>query len=683
MMKKKRNLQTQPLLEALRPLDQINTLPPSLSPAQMTARLRQQTPHPAKRRILTLYQIAVAAAVLAIAIGAVALWRCLPYLEIVNRETGDATPLTEVLQDYSKIEAYFKELKNSPADEAIATAENALEALAESPTMKGDMPKADTSAGQTVDATNAPENGVKAGYGKTNTQTAGVDEADILKNDGSCLYFVPAGGKTIQIISPRPADAMKVLSKVAVPQESGKILTVTELYVRENRLIAVCSLTQPDNRREDILTNYAYGGCMITAPASDTRILIYDISDRSAPKLIRTFTQDGGVLSSRMIGDTLYLVTQYTVAKGDDGEFNDYIPTTADGEKEPQKLNATDIQILPGAKTPNYLVVSALDTGDGKKETARKAVLGSGDQVYCSTDALYTASTEYDEDTEYTTIFGFPFTEDGLGKSVSGRVRGHVLNQFSLDSFAGALRIATTETVNGTTSSRITILDRSLKTLSTLANIAPGEEIYAVRFLGAKGYVVTFRQTDPLFVIDLSDTGAPKILGKLKIPGFSSYLHPVGENLLLGIGQDADLKGSTRGVKLSLFDVSNPAKPKETDSLVMPKGTFTDAPSSYKSILFLPERNAVALPVCQEETGKASHPYFDDFYCVFSLQGNQIRLMHTLRNYTKQEQRTKGSGTDFSILRGTYIGDTLYTLSNSRVCAFSLSTGRELGRLDF
>lgn len=167
-------------------------------------------------------------------------------------------------------------------------------------------------------------------------------------------------------------------------------------------------------------------------------------------------------------------------------------------------------------------------------------MLGSGNEVYCSTQALYTASTVYDDDVEYTTIFGFPFSQEGLGKSVSGRVRGHVLNQFSLDSYGGALRIATTETVNGSTSSRVTILDSSLKTLSALTNIAPGEEIYAVRFLGTKGYVVTFRQTDPLFVLDLSDTSSPKILGELKIPGFSSYLHPVGENLLLGIGQDAD-----------------------------------------------------------------------------------------------------------------------------------------------
>lgn len=187
-----------------------------------------------------------------------------------------------------------------------------------------------------------------------------------------------------------------------------------------------------------------------------------------------------------------------------------------------------------------------------------------------------------------------------------------------------------------------------------------------------------------LFVIDLSDTGAPKILGKLKIPGFSSYLHPVGENLLLGIGQDTDLQGTTRGVKLSLFDVSNPAKPREIDSLILPNGTHTDAPSEYKSILFLPGQNSFALPIYQEEFDQSFHAYYRDYrYCIFSIQKNQIKLQHTLRNYTKEELRSESYSVNSAILRGTYIGDTLYTFSNGRVCAFSLSSGQKLGQLDF
>lgn len=678
MMKKKRNGQTEPLLEALRPLDQINPLPPSLSPAQMSSRLRPQTPRPTKRRGLTLRHIAAAAAVLAIVIGAIALWKGLPYLEVVNRQTGDATPLTEVLQDYSKIEAYFKNLSALSADESRAGAEDAMKAPVESPTTVGDVPKDGAVAGQSANH-NTPEKEAESGYGKTNTQTAGVEEADILKNDGSTLYFVPALGKTIQIIAPRPAGSMKVLAQITIPQESSREVTVSEIYVQGDRLIAVCNLRNPQGREYN-----AVCGLMMPVYQGDTRILIYHIGDRSAPKLERAYTQDGGVLSTRMVGNTLYLITQYTASQDENGSYTDYIPTTSDGEHGAQKLNAADIQILPGAKTPNYLVVSALDTKDAKKEVARKAVLGSGDKVYCSTEALYTAATAYDGGVEYTTIFGFPFSQDGLGQSVSGRVRGHVLNQFALDSYGGALRIATTETGKSGSRNRVTILDASLKTLSTLTNIAPGEEIYAVRFLGSKGYVVTFRQTDPLFVLDLSDSSAPKILGELKIPGFSSYLHPVGENLLLGIGQDADANGATRGVKLSLFDVSRPEKPREVDSLVLPTGSHTDAPLEYKSILFLPEENAVAFPVAQEEISKDFRSYFDETYCVFSLQGRQLSLLHTLRNYTKQERLSAdGSELDCSIRRGTYIGDTLYTLSNSRICAFSLSSGEELGRLDF
>lgn len=683
-MMKKRNSRSEPLQKALAPLDQINPLPPSLSPESVSALLRQQkAPQPAKHRTLSLRHVAMAAAVLAVVIGAVALWKGLPYLEVVNSQTGEAAPLTEVLQDYSKVEAYFQGLKTNLSNGTFYGPPGEMMAQTPMETMQGDAPKASSSANRNDGASSAPESNETPAFGKTNTQIAEVDEADILKNDGACLYFVPSGGENIQIISPRPESTMKVLSTISVPLESGKSLSVAELYVRGNRLIAVCNLAETDRR--GIHTGDSYNSrLMMPVFNGDTRILIYDIGDRSAPRLLRTFTQDGGMLSSRMIGDVLYLVTQYTVDLTGNGALTDYIPTTTDGEEAPKKLDANEIRLLPEAKTPNYLVVSVLDTLDETKEPARKAVLGSGDQVYCNMDALYVACAAYENDTAFTSIISFPFTQDGLGESVSGRVRGRVLNQFSLDSFDGTLRLATTETVNGTSSSRITILDKSLKTLSSLANIAPGEEIYAVRFLGAKGYVVTFRQTDPLFVIDLSDTAAPKILGKLKIPGFSSYLHPVGENLLLGIGQDADASGVTRGVKLSLFDVSNPAKPKEIDSLILPGGTCTDAPSAYKSILFLPEQNAVALPVRQEMFDKPFHAYYqDNRYCVFSLQSNRIELVHTLRNYTQEEQRADSYGSDSAILRGTYIGDTLYTLSNGRICAFSLANGQRLGQLDF
>lgn len=675
-MKHKRNSQTEPLKKALAPLDQINPLPPSLSPAQITARLRRlEPPRPAGRRTLTLRHIAVAAAALAIVLGAAALWKGLPYLEIVNSKTGETAPLAEVLQDYSKIEAYFQGLKTTLSNEA---ASERLNAPGQAPA-EVDPPKAGAAAGTTQAA---PENG---SFGKTNTQIAGIDEADILKNDGAYLYFVPSEGTSIQIISPQPAASMKVLSTLTIPQEKEARLAVNALYVKEDRLVAVCDLMQAGSSGlRGIGADDAVNGCMAPVPICDTRILIYDISDRSAPKLLRSFTQDGSLLSSRMLGGTLYLITQYTVDLSADGALKDYIPTTTDGQNPPKKLAAADIQLLPGAKTPNYLIVSALDVKDVKKEPARKAVLGSGDQVYCHTDALYVADASYEGEAAFTTIYGFPLTDNGLGDCVTGRVRGHALNQFSLDSYGGALRIATTETVKGVTSSRVTILDQTLKTLSTLPNLAPGEQIYAVRFLGAKGYVVTFRQTDPLFVIDLSDTGAPKVLGKLKIPGFSSYLHPVGDDLLLGIGQDADAQGTTRGVKLSLFDVSRPESPKELDSLLLPKGSQTDALSQHKSILFLPEQNAFALPVSQEAYDNAFHAYYQDAcYCVFSIRNNQIELRHTLRNYTQEEQRAGSYGDDCAILRGTYIGDTLYTVSNGRVCAFSYASGQQLGRLHF
>ena len=147
-----------------------------------------------------------------------------------------------------------------------------------------------------------------------------MEEADILKNDGSTLYFVPALGKTIQIIAPRPAGSMKVLSQISIPQESNKEVTVSELYVQGNRLIAICRLTNPSG---STVYNAAICGLRMPVYQGDARILIYNIGDRSAPKLERTYTQDGGILSTRMIGSTLYLITQYTVTQDENGTFID------------------------------------------------------------------------------------------------------------------------------------------------------------------------------------------------------------------------------------------------------------------------------------------------------------------------------------------------------------------------
>ena len=217
----------------------------------------------------------------------------------------------------------------------------------------------------------------------------------------------------------------------------------------------------------------------------------------------------------------------------------------------------------------NYLLITALDIQNTERPANIEAFLGSGSDIYMDLDSLYVVAEDYSS-TLVTVSNIARFKIDGLkiGYSGGGLVKGGILNQFSMDEWEGNFRIATHSWDKNNNS--LYILDEDLEQVGMIENLAKGERIYSVRFMQDKAYIVTFRQIDPLFVIDTSNPEKPKLLGELKIPGFSNYLHPISDNILLGIGQDADEEtGAQGGIKLSLFDVSDTAKPKEVDSIIL------------------------------------------------------------------------------------------------------------------
>ncbi|HIH37563.1 beta-propeller domain-containing protein [Candidatus Woesearchaeota archaeon] len=287
-----------------------------------------------------------------------------------------------------------------------------------------------------------------------------------------------------------------------------------------------------------------------------------------------------------------------------------------------------------------------------------------------------------------------------------GSVPGMVLNQFSMDEKDSYFRIATTSgqvwasDPDTTSKNNIYVLDDDLKTIGKLEDLAPGERIYSARFMGNTAYMVTYRQVDPLFVIDLTDPNSPVLKGKLKIPGYSDYLHPYDETHLIGLGKDAievkDQQGGLyQGIKLALFDVSDLENPKEIDSfLIGDRGTESEALQDHKAFLFDKNKNLLAIPVMVAEIDEQNDdpytrpgwqygsPAFQGAY-IFHIDESGFELRGKISHYSKEELLKMGSYwySNSNVRRSLYIGDDLYTISDSKIKANSLDDLEESGQV--
>lgn len=467
-------------------------------------------------------------------------------------------------------------------------------------------------------------------YSTTNIQEAGVDEADIIKNDGRYIYLIK--NSTIRIIDAYPASNMKELINFQLgPQD--EYFYPSEMYLNGNQLVVLgtASMYYPmsldggtaGTDSDESLKSIApyYGG-------DQSKVYLVDISDRSKPKVTRTIDFDGSYTTSRRVGNTLYLVLNkypyfpYYRTDGESFNISDYLPKMSDSQSGKVELVAScdQIRLMPKPRQKNFLIAAAVPLADPAKKVSRSVIVGSGENVYASTDNLYVASTDWSGPYwhgggQQTKLYRFALSDGQIDYRSEGLVPGTVLNQFSMDEHRGNFRIATTQDAysNGTskTTNNLYVLDSGLKTLGRLENVAPGERIYSVRFLGDRAYMVTFKYIDPLFAIDLSDPSAPKILGELKIPGYSDYLHPYDENHLIGFGKDVDpdeaandqdfvYYTAVKGFKMGLFDVTDPGKPKELFSeIIGDQGTYSELLYNHKALLFDKEKNLIAFPISE------------------------------------------------------------------------------------
>ncbi len=495
--------------------------------------------------------------------------------------------------------------------------------------LEGDFAVADGAQPQSLQASEsaATEDG---GTWSTNTQVAGIDEGDIVKSDGRTIFTV--SGDDVVLVSADGADITEVARIDTTAEETGPTAgtvqgPVIDLMLHDNLLVAL--VTEYTPRLSELPSSQPM--TYVPYDASQTRALLYDVTEPSSPRFVTGLGQSGAYATSRLAGDLLYVVTDYAVADREAVDPDDpitFVPSVADAQ-EVTPVAAADLTIPAGPTGPMFQVVSSIDLSSGQRiDTA--SVMGRADVTYMSDDSLFLASTTYqptavseftlDQDTgllevaQKTDLVRIQLADGEVSVAASASIPGMPLNQFALDHFDGHLRVAVT--MDGTTASggwatypTLLVLDDALGVVASLPQLAVNEQIQSVRFQGPRAYVVSYRQIDPLFALDLSTPTEPKVMSELKIPGFSTYLHPWTEGRLLGLGVDATEQGQVLGMKLSMYDTSDPFDVTEATTIKVP---FHDAEAlrNHKAVFIDLDQSLIGFAVgTHDAVGKVNTDY--------------------------------------------------------------------------
>ncbi|MEM2839159.1 MAG: beta-propeller domain-containing protein [Thermoplasmata archaeon] len=508
-------------------------------------------------------------------------------------------------------------------------------------------------------------------YSKTNVQVEGVDEADIVKTNGELIFV--SSSNSVAIVKAYPPEKMQVLSYVNTSDfidNSSVRGHIEGIYINDDNLVLVLSCYKVysyDDVKPGSSGFYSY---WYYYSSGNTMLAIFDVSDPTSPSLRQKVEISGYPIGSRMIGDTVYSISQSYIWKIDET----YCLPEITVDKDTSAVSARDIYYDPNATLPNsFLSIIAVDVV-GLKHDYLTIMADYSSTIYMSESALYLTfqkwkeylrtlaedTTAANESVCTTTIYKIEVDKLWMAVTARGDVSGYPLNQFALDEHDGYLRIATTDGFWRDQRNAVYVLDDDLQIVGSLENIAPAERIYSSRFVGDVLYLVTFRQTDPLFVIDLSDPSEPRILGEIELPGFSTYLHPIDGDHLLGIGIE---NGS---VKISLFDVSDPTAPSEKFRYLTERSSYSEANWDHKAILFDAKKELLVIPMT--EYSYTSTDIYNYTYemtsgaCVFrvSVDGG-IELRGVIDHSTS------------IVRRALYIGNYLYTISECFVKANQLS----------
>lgn len=552
-------------------------------------------------------------------------------------------------------------------------------------------------------------------YSTTNIQVENVDEADIIKNDGKYLYSL--SDNDIIITNSEDPENISVASKITVSQG-----TPVDLMLYNNKLVIISDYYISAN-------SYRYNN------TNNTIVDVYDIQDKTTPKRVKTYTLYEPYYTSRCINNKLYVISSGKLRKDDNNK--DDIATYYYEDNNKIDIKLKDIKYLKDIKTNNQTLISTLDLDNPTENINLQSYLIDISNAYVSQNNIYLLNQSYKYSNDYTplsaifgfkgilglsdysssssdsdtstTIYKFNILDNGSIKySAKAKETGKTINQFSLDEYNGNLRVA----LYNTNGSKVVVFNDNLEKIGQTSYLAKGENMYSSRFFGNKAYLVTYRTVDPLYVIDLSEPTTPKVLGELKIPGYSTYLHPYDENHIIGIGMETKetvnrnsfgrvtfTSSRIVGMKMALFDVTDPNNPTQISSTVIGDSRTSSAIlTNHKALLFSKEKELLAIPVNNyaedfEITNSSDSyssivnsytsygkQYLSEGYLVYNIN---LKDGITLKGKVVHEGTSSrySSYNNTKLLRGAYIGNNLYTISEDMIKVNSLDNLKQLSEL--
>ena len=527
-------------------------------------------------------------------------------------------------------------------------------------------------------------------YSMTNVQVDGVDEADIVKTDGEFIYYI--SNQKIYILSKN----LELISTIDNINNEKEKFIPKELYINNDKLIILgnyskFSTNNISNKNTEIIdideSQEILTDDVIINSENFAKAMVYDINKKDSPKLIREVGLDGFYINSRMINDNIYFVSSKNILYNNNLKDEEILPYTEDSIRDENKkmISYSDIAYFKDVNTYNYMIVGGFNINNSE-EVQTETFFGASDNIYANKENLYITELKIENNMDKTIIYKFKLGENGIILECKGEVEGYLNNQFSMDEYEGNLRVATTISKNeiyydstdttivmGTNqdvSNKLTILDDNLKEIGKIENMAQDEKIYAVRFIGKIGYIVTFKQTDPLFVIDLSDPTNPIIKGELKIPGYSSYLHPYDDTHIIGIGYNTKENSSggivNTNMKISMFDISDLENPREMYTMdIGEKYVYSELEYNHKALFINKDKNLIGFPL------------------TYNGKNSFILIKINLENgFEKYNEITKELNYKTNINRGIYINSVFYTLAENEIISYDLNTMKEQNKLE-
>lgn len=498
--------------------------------------------------------------------------------------------------------------------------------------------------GMTDDAAEGSDSSGPTDHSTTNVQEVGVDEPDMIKTDGEYIYALQNNGELI-IIDSWPAQDTAVVGRIEVGGYSQS------MFLDGDRLI-----TFSHHYDDDWM--------------SRLRATIIDVSDRSNPVVVRKVEFDGYYSDARMIGSDVYIVASHYTAMPNDiwtkiddayrGEpyygsdpqraavsrtrmrrairpvVEEAVANMSLGELLPEVfddgapgellLDCHEVYRPGGLTTPNLVSVTHLDlaAGEAGSELSATAAMSNGWEVYASNASMYLSATSWNWYWGYealppavTHIHKFDLLGEDTTYAASGKADGWLLNSYSMSEYEGVLRLATTDFTwwwggqDSEAANNVFTMGQAgahLVTIGAITGIAPGEQVQSARFQGERGYVVTFEQIDPFFTLDLSNPRDPQLVGELKLPGFSSYLHPIDANNVLAVGQAGDMEGRITGLAVTLFDVSDFANPTVKDQIDFSEdGDWSSSEALWDPHAFTLHRGVMSIPLYHQNWDYNAH----------------------------------------------------------------------------